>query len=455
MNYNRSEFQASYGLSSQLPESDRPEFVFSGRSNVGKSSLINRLCNRKNLARVSATPGKTATINFYRVDTAYFVDLPGYGYAKVSNADRERWDELINSYFEADRALNVLVQLLDSRHAPSADDVQMMEYLHFHRIPFVVALTKADKLKKSEMTAQLEEFRITCAPYGCKQVFLTSAEKGTGVEELRQYLDACLAPEAKTMAYQEFAYFYDEFNGAADYDALFAYVTGELKAHGIQDGIVADFGCGTGELTLMLAQAGYDMIGIDVSEEMLSVLRDKADALGLPLTNPMLLCQDLLQLDLYGTIRAAVSTFDTYNHIGPLENFEKAIAKAAFFMEKDGVFVFDLNTPYKHEKVLSGQTFDFDEDDAACRWSNRYDPQTGRVDLSIDIHYKDTGEDFHESFSEYSYPLDTVKALLTRYGFDPVKIADGESFGPVRPDSQRWIITAVKQYTQEADGTLA
>ncbi len=80
------------------------------------------------------------------------------------------------------------------------------------------------------------------------------------------------------MAYQEFAYFYDEFNGAADYDALFAYVTGELKAHGIQDGIVADFGCGTGELTLMLAQAGYDMIGIDVSEEMLSVLRDKADA---------------------------------------------------------------------------------------------------------------------------------------------------------------------------------
>ena len=176
------------------------------------------------------------------------------------------------------------------------------------------------------------------------------------------------------MAYQEFAYFYDEFNGAADYDALFAYVTGELKAHGIQDGIVADFGCGTGELTLMLAQAGYDMIGIDVSEEMLSVLRDKADALGLPLTNPMLLCQDVLQLDLYGTIRAAVSTFDTYNH---------------------------------------------------------------------------------ESFSEYSYPLDTVKALLTRYGFDPVKIADGESFGPVRPDSQRWIITAVKQYTQEADGNPA
>ena len=95
MNYNKADFIASYGISSQLPESDRPELSFSGRSNVGKSSLINKLCNRKNLARVSSTPGKTATINFYAVDDCYFVDLPGYGYAKVSNADRERWDDQI------------------------------------------------------------------------------------------------------------------------------------------------------------------------------------------------------------------------------------------------------------------------------------------------------------------------------------------------------------------------
>lgn len=196
MDTTKAEFKASYGLSSQLPERDRAEIVFSGRSNVGKSSLINKLCNRKSLARVSSTPGKTATINFYTVGGVYLVDLPGYGYAKVAQGERQRWDKLINSYFERGRRCALLVQLLDSRHAPSADDVQMMEYLHFHRIPFVVALTKADKLKKSEMTAQLEEFRITCAPYGCKQVFLTSAEKGIGVEELRQYLDACLAPEA-------------------------------------------------------------------------------------------------------------------------------------------------------------------------------------------------------------------------------------------------------------------
>lgn len=192
MNYNRSEFQASYGISSQLPAADRPEFAFSGRSNVGKSSLINKLCNRKNLARVSATPGKTATINFYRVDTAYFVDLPGYGFAKVSNAERARWDELINGYFEAGRSLKLLVQLLDCRHDPSADDRQMLEYLRYHRIPFVVVLTKADKLKKSEVAPCLARFEEICAEYGCRRVFLTSAEKGTGVEEVRACLDAQL-----------------------------------------------------------------------------------------------------------------------------------------------------------------------------------------------------------------------------------------------------------------------
>lgn len=138
------------------------------------------------------------------------------------------------------------------------------------------------------------------------------------------------------MAYNEFAYFYDELNAAADYDALYRYVSTELTARGAKPGdggLLADFGCGTGELTLMLAQAGYDVIGIDQSEEMLSILRDKADELGLA-GRVLLLQQDLLQLDLYGTIKAAVSTFDTFNHIGPVDRFERAIAKAAFFMEK-------------------------------------------------------------------------------------------------------------------------
>ena len=195
MNYNQADFKASYGLFSQLPDSDRPELVFSGRSNVGKPSLINKLCNRKKLARVSSTPGKTATINFYEVCDVYFVDLPGYGYARTSASERKRWDELINGYFESDRQRTVVVQLLDCRHAPSADDMQMMEYLRYHQMPFVAALTKADKLKKSQLAATCDEFETICGPYGCQGVVLTSAENGYGIEELKTVLESFLIPE--------------------------------------------------------------------------------------------------------------------------------------------------------------------------------------------------------------------------------------------------------------------
>lgn len=192
LNYAKAEFCASYGLKSQLPAPNGPEVVFSGRSNVGKSSLINKLCMRKSLARVSATPGKTATVNFYKVDAAWFVDLPGYGYAKTGRDERRRWDELINGYFEAQRPVALLVQLLDSRHAPSTDDVQMMEYLHYHSIPFLAALTKADKLKAAQKQQAVQDFQQFCLPYGTDGVILTSAQDGFGMEELRSRISlAC------------------------------------------------------------------------------------------------------------------------------------------------------------------------------------------------------------------------------------------------------------------------
>ena len=250
------------------------------------------------------------------------------------------------------------------------------------------------------------------------------------------------------MAYHEFAWFYDEFNGEADYDALFAYVLRKLKENGIQNGIVADFGCGTGDLTLMLSQAGYDVIAVDQSEEMLAVLRDKADQLGIA-DGLLLLRQNLLELDLFGTIRAAVSTFDTYSHIGPWQNFEKAIRRAAFFMEKGGVFLFDLNTPYKNRQVLGENLFTFEGPDASCRWQNHYLAEEQAVEISIDIHYNDTDEDFHEQFKEYSYELQQVTQALEKYGFAVQSVEDGESFGALQPDSQRFIFTCIKQYTQE------
>ena len=196
INFNKAEFILSATVPAQFVHDGLPQVAFAGRSNVGKSSVINRVVNRKNFARVGASPGKTTQINYFKIDgRLYLVDLPGYGYAKVSNADRERWDDLINSYFEAQRHHTLLVQLLDCRHAPSADDFQMLKYLHYHQIPYVVALTKADKLKKSQLTKTLEEFENTCRPYGCQKVVLTSGENGYGIPELQAVLNAAVAAE--------------------------------------------------------------------------------------------------------------------------------------------------------------------------------------------------------------------------------------------------------------------
>ncbi|MEG0617271.1 MAG: ribosome biogenesis GTP-binding protein YihA/YsxC [Oscillospiraceae bacterium] len=195
MNVQNAEFMASYGLSSQLPLSDRAEVIFSGRSNVGKSSLINKLCMRKSIARVSSTPGKTATINYYNVDNVYFVDLPGYGYAKVSQDERARWDELINYYFEGFRRRAVVIQLLDSRHNPSQDDLSMLEYIRHYELPCIVALTKCDKLKKSQYDTTIEQFSNICKQFGCKQIYLTSAENNINIDLLRLAIDEYIAEE--------------------------------------------------------------------------------------------------------------------------------------------------------------------------------------------------------------------------------------------------------------------
>ena len=193
MNFNSAKFLTSYGKFSQLPKSDRTEIAFAGRSNVGKSSLINKIFNRKALARVSATPGKTATINFYELENVHFVDLPGYGYAKVSNTEKQRWSSLIEGYLQSDRELDLVFQLVDFRHPPTADDILMINFLIDSEIPFVVVLTKADKLKKTQRADRLEALKTELPCADQITVIPFSAETGEGVEDIREIIEEIAA----------------------------------------------------------------------------------------------------------------------------------------------------------------------------------------------------------------------------------------------------------------------
>ena len=188
MNFNNAKFKAAYGTFKQLPPPENIEIAFSGRSNVGKSSLINKIFNRKNLARVSATPGKTATINFYELENIYIVDLPGYGYAKVGKSDKKRWNDLIGGYLSAERELALVFQLVDFRHPPSADDITMINALIDGEIPFVIVLTKADKLSKKQRSERREALKseLPCAEELTIIEFF--AETGEGADELRNII---------------------------------------------------------------------------------------------------------------------------------------------------------------------------------------------------------------------------------------------------------------------------
>ncbi len=189
MNYNKAEFYASYGTFSQIPECRCMEIAFAGRSNVGKSTLINKIFNRKNLARVSSVPGKTATINFYSLENLYFVDLPGYGYAKVAKSEKRRWSELIEGYLNSDRDIRLVFLLIDMRHTPSEDDIHMINYLVEYELPFVIILTKSDKLKTMQRAARMEAFEKEIPYFNEIHIVPFSSQTFEGVEEVRSIIE--------------------------------------------------------------------------------------------------------------------------------------------------------------------------------------------------------------------------------------------------------------------------
>ena len=191
INYHLAKFTASYGTSAQLPDSVRPEVSFVGRSNVGKSSIMNKIFRRKNLVKVSSTRGKTRSINFFECDWVDFVDLPGYGYAKVAKSEKDRWAELMGVYFGDERRFALVVSLIDIRHAASALDEQMIAYLKRFDFPFIVVFTKSDKLGKNAAAKQAAALRKQL-DIPADRTVLTSSLKGDGIDALRKMIEeAC------------------------------------------------------------------------------------------------------------------------------------------------------------------------------------------------------------------------------------------------------------------------
>lgn len=192
INFNNIKFFKTYATAEQLDESTLPEIVFVGKSNVGKSSLLNKLCNNNKLARVSASPGKTITINFFDATDAFFVDLPGYGFAKRSNSEIKRWTKLIDEYFSQDRNFAVVISLLDIRHNPTQQDIELLQFIHENGIPFVIVLTKADKLSKQKQNSQRNSIIKFLQLDSRIPVIVCSAEKNIGIAELKSIIQSSI-----------------------------------------------------------------------------------------------------------------------------------------------------------------------------------------------------------------------------------------------------------------------
>ena len=207
MNFHNIQFETSFGFRNQLPPSDLPEIAFCGRSNVGKSSMINKIFNRKMLARVSSMPGKTITINFFTLEGVRFADLPGYGYARVAKTEKARWGNLMEGYFTSGRNLQLIFLLLDMRHHPSKDDMTMLNFLRESGYPFSIVLTKADKLSKAQQQARLESFYGEIPELDGLQMTPFSAKSGQGLDELhaiiRQTAASATAREIPPQDFEE------------------------------------------------------------------------------------------------------------------------------------------------------------------------------------------------------------------------------------------------------------
>ena len=245
-------------------------------------------------------------------------------------------------------------------------------------------------------------------------------------------------------AYGNLAQFYDRLTDNGEYAKRCDYITDLLSENGVSGGILLDLACGTGNFSELFCQKGFDVIGVDISPDMLACAMEKSYDKGLDI---LYLCQDMAELDLYGTISCAVCTLDSFNHVTEPDSVRKAIKKVGLFMEKGGVFVFDVNTRYKHREVLANNTFVYDLDEIFCVWQNTLDAETDRVHIDIDLFAPDENGKYdrlEESFDEVIYDRETLEAWLKKYGFETVGVYEEFTRESVKPDTQRAVFVCKK-----------
>lgn len=250
--------------------------------------------------------------------------------------------------------------------------------------------------------------------------------------------------------YGDFSFFYDELMKNADYRSRFDYIKGLLADNSVSEGILLDMACGTGTLSALFSKSGFEVIGVDASEDMLSLAQEKKLSEGF---DALFLCQKMEELDLFGTIDAAVCTLDSLNHVTEKETLREIFRRTALFMNDKGVFVFDVNTLYKHRSVLENNTFVYETDSVFCVWQNTLldDNETTLIDLDI-FEQDDENEDsylrYSEEFCERGYELDEIKIMLEEFRFEVVGIYDDMTKEPVKENSERAVFVCIKHGTQ-------
>lgn len=246
------------------------------------------------------------------------------------------------------------------------------------------------------------------------------------------------------MPYDNFSRFYDRLTDNVEYEKRADYFCRLLSLCGIKGGILLDLGCGTGSMSVKMAQKGFDVIGVDSSVGMLNAARQKAFESGEQI---LLLNQKMQSIDLYGTVDCAICVLDGINHLPCVDDVRKTFERVSLFMNKGGAFIFDVNTVYKHREILADNAFVYEFDDLFCVWQNNYNENDNSVDILLDFFEEEDGVYYRsgESFTEQAYDLDLIASLLSETGFELIGVYDDMTTEKAAPDSERAVFSARKK----------